>query len=195
MTTFYIIRHGNTEFNNKGRLQGGQIDSPLTEMGYNDAYNIAKKLNKMKFDAIFSSDLGRTFITAHIIADKLGLTNKIFRVKELREIDFGDLSGEFKDKAGIEYKKVKKDPKYRAPNGESYSDVKKRVMNKLFSLVNKKNENILIVTHAGCIRGIISEALNLKLDSLLKKPISHRFIAKMEVKNKKILNFKILNES
>ena len=193
MTTFYVVRHGNTELNYKGVLMG-HIDSPLTDQGYNDAFFLAKKLKKIKFNAIFSSDLGRAFITAHIIADAFGLTNSIFRDKALREIDFGDLTGKIREEVRGSYDKIKSNARNMAPGGESYLDVKKRIVNNLLGLSKKSYKNILMVTHAGCIRVIIAEALNKKLDELLKREISHRFIGKFDIKNGKIRNFKIVNE-
>ena len=69
MLTFYLVRHGNTEYNRKGIMQG-QIDTALTDEGIKNAKIVSEKLKKMKdvkFDYVFSSDLGRAFITAHII--------------------------------------------------------------------------------------------------------------------------------
>ncbi len=192
MTLFYVVRHGNTELNYKDMLQG-HIDSPLTDQGYQDAYFLANKLKKIKFDAIFSSDLGRAFITAHIIADSLDLTNKIFRDKALREIDFGKLTGRLRVEVIEKYLKIKKNSKIKAPEGESYSDVKNRVIKNLFK-ISKKYKNVLIVTHSGCIRCIIAEALDKSLDSLLDRKISHNFIAKFKLQNKKFLEFEIINE-
>ena len=76
MVTFYIVRHGNTELNYREVLQG-QIDSPLTKEGYEDANFLSKKFKKTKFDAIFSSDLGRAFTTAYIIADNIGYKKEV----------------------------------------------------------------------------------------------------------------------
>ena len=81
----------------------------------------------------------------------------------------------------------------KSPNGESHKDVKERVLKKIFSLARHYNR-VLVVTHNNCIRSIISEALNKDLGSLLRRRVSHKFIAKFEVKDKKILNFKIINE-
>ncbi len=193
MVVFYIVRHGTTELNEKGKLQG-QIDSPLTDKGYKDAFYLAKKLEKNKFDAVFASDLGRAFITAHIISDKLKLTNKLFRDKQFREIDFGDLTARYRDEVKLEYDKIKDNCDVIAPSGESYLDVKKRVIKDLFLLSKKKYKKMLIVTHSGCIRAIMSEALSQDLNLLLKRKISHKFIAKFEIVNKKIINFQVLNE-
>ncbi len=192
MATFYLVRHGNTELNVKDVLQG-HTDSPLTEAGCKDAFFLANGLKGKKFDAIISSDLGRAFITAHIIADELGLTSRLHRSKELREIDYGSLTAKPKKEVVEWYNKIKINSRLRTPGGESHQDVKKRVLKKIFSL-SKKYKSLLIVTHNNCIRSIISEALNNNLDSLLKRKVSHRFIAKFEVRKNRIFNFKIINQ-
>ena len=192
MTSFYIVRHGNTEFNQRGRIQGGQIDSPLTEQGYQDAIFLSKKLHGIKFESVVSSDLGRTFITAHIIADNLGLSKRILRSKGLREIDFGDLTAKLREDAG--YQKIKRDSSLRAPRGESYADLQKRVIKILLDLSRRNYKNVLVVTHAGCIRCILSEALGKSLDSLLERKVSHRFIARLDIEGRRFRGFKIINE-
>ena len=55
MTTFYIIRHGQSEANAKGILQGSQIDTPLTELGRSQAQVTLSKLGTDNFDAIYAS--------------------------------------------------------------------------------------------------------------------------------------------
>lgn len=90
-TTFYIVRHGQTEWNVKGLMQG-QKDSILTMVGEEQAKNVAKELQPIKFDAAFSSDLVRAKRTAEIIAldDKLAVQTS----KLLRERAFGKLEGQ-----------------------------------------------------------------------------------------------------
>ncbi len=56
LTTFYLVRHGETEYNVKGIIQG-QSDSPLTRKGIDETKKLAKNLKGIKFDYIFSSDL------------------------------------------------------------------------------------------------------------------------------------------
>jgi len=192
MSCFYLVRHGNTELNKRDILQG-HIDSPLTKRGLDDALFIAKKLKGKKFDAIVSSDLGRAFITAHIIGDRLGFSSFIQGSKELREIDYGSLTARFKKEVILNYNHLKSSSTVKAPNGESHQDVKRRVLKKIFSLA-KNYDNLLVVTHNNCIRSIISEAFNKNLDSFLKMEISHRFIAKFDVKDKKIFNFEIIHQ-
>src|SRR3989338_10840636 len=80
--TLYIVRHGETEWNVKDRIQGHK-DSPLTSQGIRQAYDVAEKLKHIQFDAIFSSDLLRVKRTVEIIRldRKLAISTK----KVLRE--------------------------------------------------------------------------------------------------------------
>jgi len=66
LCTFYIVRHGETAWNVEGKMQG-QIDIPLNEKGQIQAGDVAKKLHKVHFDEVFSSDLLRAKQTAEII--------------------------------------------------------------------------------------------------------------------------------
>ena len=64
--TLYLVRHGETEWNVK-KINQGQSESALTEVGIEQAKETGEKLKHIKFDAIFSSDLSRTQRTAEII--------------------------------------------------------------------------------------------------------------------------------
>ena len=64
MTTFLIVRHGETDWNVAGRLQGWR-DSPLTATGRAQAAAVAARLAGEPIDALVASDLGRTQATAH----------------------------------------------------------------------------------------------------------------------------------
>jgi broad specificity phosphatase PhoE len=90
LTTFYIVRHGETEFNAKRRIQG-HLDIPLNETGEKQAQKIAKQLKMIKFDFAFSSDLMRAKRTAEILT--LEHTLAIETTKKLRERAFGEMEG------------------------------------------------------------------------------------------------------
>ena len=84
--TLYLVRHGETDWNVKGLLQG-HTDIDLNKTGIKQAKELAKKLRRIKFAISFSSDLLRARRTAEIIA-----TEKKIAVKTtttLRERKFG----------------------------------------------------------------------------------------------------------
>lgn len=89
-TTIYIVRHGESEANAKGILQG-QKDYPLTPKGEEQALIISNELKGINFDAIFSSDLLRAKRTAEIIAVERKLA--VNTTKMLRERNYGRLEG------------------------------------------------------------------------------------------------------
>lgn len=89
-TTFYIIRHGESEGNVKHILQG-QIDFPLTPQGEAQALERSQSLQHIPFDMVFSSDLLRAHKTAKILAEERNLTVAV--TKALRERCFGKFEG------------------------------------------------------------------------------------------------------
>lgn len=89
-----LVRHGQTEWNALGRIQG-QTDIPLNEQGMKQAEALAERLLKdgqQQWDAVVSSDLQRAYKTAEIIADKLGIPLLPPDVR-LRERYFGEIEG------------------------------------------------------------------------------------------------------
>src|SRR3990167_4625255 len=88
--TIYVVRHGESEWNVKGLIQG-QSDSPLTQSGERQAFLLAKELKNIKFGAVFSSDLVRAKRTADMIALERSLA--IQTSKALIERNFGKLEG------------------------------------------------------------------------------------------------------
>lgn len=90
MTTFFIVRHGETEWNIQGRVQG-HGDSPLTVNGELQAKKVADKLRSIHFDLAFSSDLLRAKRTAEIIAKEHNL--EVATTELLREKNFGTYEG------------------------------------------------------------------------------------------------------
>lgn len=89
--TIYLIRHGETEWNVEGRMQG-HADSPLTQKGLEQARRRAESLKHIQFAAFYSSDLLRAKRTAEIIALDHQLT--VTTTEMLRERHFGPHEGQ-----------------------------------------------------------------------------------------------------
>lgn len=89
-TTLYITRHGETELNLAQKMQG-QLDSPLTQKGIQQAQELAEKLKDIPFDAIFSSDLPRAQRTAEIV--KLERKLAVTTSQLIREKTYGEYEG------------------------------------------------------------------------------------------------------
>src|SRR2546423_11974175 len=89
-TTFYFVRHGESE-GNAARVFTGHTDSPLTARGRQQAAAVADELARVTFDRIVSSDLSRTRDTADVNAQRQGKTVGI--VPALREIELRGPTG------------------------------------------------------------------------------------------------------
>ena len=145
---YFALRHGEADSNKMGVCSSypEKFAIKLTVLGKKQVEKIIPKLKKEKFDFIFSSDLKRTKETAEIISKALKLPVKYD--KRLREYDMGILNGEpiekFRKFIGDEINKFSKAPK----NGETLSDIRKRMMNFILELEKKhKNKKVLIVGH------------------------------------------------
>lgn len=91
MKKLFLMRHGQTLFNLRGKIQG-HCDSPLTELGVDQARKARDYFidEKVRFDAAYSSTQERAVDTAGIVCDYL----KIDSIKGLKEWNFGLFEGE-----------------------------------------------------------------------------------------------------
>ncbi len=94
--TIYLVRHGETEWNRAGRVQG-HLDSPLTRRGEAQAQAVGAALGALLDGddvALVASPLGRTLATARIIRRALGRDAAAIATDDrLREISWGDWDG------------------------------------------------------------------------------------------------------
>lgn len=162
MTNFYLIRHGETDWNITGRWQG-HADIPLNAAGRAQAERVAQRLEEeaIPFSALYSSDLLRAWDTARAIGDMLSLDP--VPVPDLREIDIGWWSGltraeiAVRDLAALE----QLDGGADLPRGsaESMTDLYHRASAALDQIAARHAKgNVLIVAHGGTIRALIEHA-------------------------------------
>lgn len=162
-TTLYLVRHGETEWNAKGIVQG-QSESVLTKKGKWQAQYLTDTLKEISFDAIFSSDLSRATQTAEIINLERKLvinTNKL-----LREGNWGKYEGKpraaYKEEnkealERLEYLTDQEKWKFKvADDIESDEEIVSRFITILREIaVTYKGKIILVVTHGGLIRTLL----------------------------------------
>ncbi len=163
-TRLIIIRHGETEWNLEGRIQG-HLDSPLTETGRAQAEAIAERVQTVEVNALYSSDLGRAYTTAQFVSHKTGQV--ILTDKRLRELYLGKFEGlteeEVEKRFPEEYVYLKKaDPGYIYPGGESKEQFSLRVISCLEELMVKhEGEQIVVITHGGALSRLIRYTLGM----------------------------------
>lgn len=143
----YAVRHGFSEFNKKGILNG-QLDDKLSSEGIEDAKKLTLLL-PAGIKHIYSSPLLRARQTAEILNGKLHVPLTFH--DELKEVHFGVLEGKpFSDELREIYKSQKYDWR---PSGESVEDVRKRVLAILKKISSENGDGeALIVAHGGIIR-------------------------------------------
>ena len=88
----FLFRHGETDWNREGRLQG-HTDTPLNATGLAQAAALTERLRPHRLDAVVSSDLARAWTTARIVAEGLGVP--LIREPGLREAQIGEAEGLF----------------------------------------------------------------------------------------------------
>jgi len=172
-----LTRHYQTQSNAEGRILGWG-NSPPCHGWEADVDFIDKKLheNDIKFDAIYSSDLERARQTAKAYAESFGIPD-VIDIPELKEINYGNLKAKKKSWVAGHYPQHKKDPDLVYPDGESFRQMQQRSVGFVCSLAARHpQQTVLIVSHAGVIRGIISFFLGLEYASSLKHSVSFRYI-------------------
>jgi phosphoserine phosphatase len=161
---FYIVRHGETEWNVIDKIQG-QLDSFLTQKGLEQARETSEKLKNIHFDTIFSSDLLRCKRTAEIMGLERNL--EIQTEKALRERTFGKYDGitgkEFAEKTKHlleEYKKLSVEERWKFKFSKGYESDDELVTRFITFLreiaIAYPGKTILIVTHGGNLRTFLT---------------------------------------
>ena len=169
MTRIFLIRHGETEWNKQGRLQG-HSDVHLTPEGIHQAKTLAEHAPFTHADAIYSSDLSRAFGTAEILAAKFHL--KVRKMPELREMNYGDWEGRFISELAAEspkdFGKFFTDPeRCHPPHGETFLECQARVMIGIREIIaDHEGQKVIVVSHGAAIRLILGAALDMPIHKM-----------------------------
>lgn len=158
MAKFFLIRHGESEYNRLQKFTG--LHNPdLTRLGKEQAVIAASKVKNVKFKHAFTSELTRAKDTYSVIDSVLGLNLTVKVEKLLNERDYGEYSGKLKKHVinsigEDEYLKFKHQKDIRIPGGESLQDVENRIV----KFLNRNaaefstDQNILVICHNNVIR-------------------------------------------
>ena len=169
--TFYIVRHGQTNWNILGKTQG-HGNSDLTAKGIEQATELAESIVNYPIDYIYSSDLGRAVQTAQILGDKLNI--KVEETEALREMGFGEWEGLLIDEIKANYANVyatwRNEPHLaQIPGGETLHLIKDRVDSFIQSLNEKYDDkHILLVTHSVTVRVMLLAFLNSGMENIYR---------------------------
>lgn len=150
----YLVRHGQTQANASGRLQG-RADLPLTELGREQAVALASVLPAGA--AVYSSPLTRARQTAQILAG-----DREVRVDERWiEVDYGAYDGlAVGSVPAEEWARWRSDPHFRPPGGESLAECSARVREACAELTGAARDgDVVVVSHVSPIKAAVSWAL------------------------------------
>jgi len=176
----YLFRHGKT-FYNKRRFFTGWKDSKLCGEGIDNAKKIASLLKNKKFEVAYCTRLSRSKQTLKIVLREHPECLEVIEDNRLIERSYGVLEGKSHDvfikKFGEqEYNKIHRGFYEKAKNGESFSDVEKRVRSFIDDLKKKiQNEkiNVAISAHGNSIRLFRKVMEKAKIDDAVKWVISY----------------------
>jgi broad specificity phosphatase PhoE len=171
-TSLIIARHGETDYNRQGLLQGRGIDAPLNETGLRQAKSISDYLVNYDANSLVSSSLKRTIQTAEPIGRSKAL--EVVPEGALDEMDFGDYEG-------IEYIKVSEELQelqqawqggkldLPIPGGESPLQVFERANTAVMRFIETyRGKHLILILHGRLIRILLSEWLGFGLKNMHK---------------------------
>lgn len=173
MTKLYITRHGETQWNTKGIMQGWG-NSPLTELGRMQGQWLRDRMKDLHIDVIYTSPSGRAYETAEIIRGNRQI--EIIKDKGLQEINVGKWEGlsqeEIKARNEENHFNFWNMPsKYKSEDGEDYYKVRDRSFETITKILEKeKGKTILIVTHTITLKGFLNKLENKEVDEIVKPP-------------------------
>ena len=191
MTDFTLVRHGQSDWNNKNLFTGWE-NPDLTSKGIDEAHAtglLLKKQGKI-YSYLFTSLLDRAINTANIILEELDINGiNVVRDEALNERDYGELTGLNKDDAREKWGEDQVHIWRRSfdippPGGESLKDTADRVIpyyeNKILPLLFEDN-NILVSAHGNSLRALVMHIEGLSPEEILQReiatgqPISYEF--------------------
>ncbi|HIY93740.1 histidine phosphatase family protein [Companilactobacillus sp. HBUAS56275] len=173
----YFVRHGKTQWNLEGKYQGGHGDSPLLSESMHDIGLLAKRLEDVEIDHMYSSPLPRAKTTAETLIKDLHRDIDLSIVDDLREFDLGIMEGRKFSELEREMPEViyafrnqPKDYDYDLIRGESFEEVAQRTTGAVQRIVEANNEkgSIVIVSHGAALVTMIQSLLGTKVDDIRK---------------------------
>lgn len=178
MRRWFLVRHGETEWNRVGRAQG-QADPPLNQQGREQAEAVAVRLAPVSVEAAYSSDLRRAAETALPIMR--GRDTPIAHRPDLREKSFGEWEGMTYEELQLRYPTMLAElfderPAFAPPGGESDLELFARAAGAAAGIAGRHagtDGNILVVSHGGTLRAMMVSMLGLPVESMWRLRLSN----------------------
>ena len=164
-THLYLVRHGETDFNLQGIVQGRGVNTSLNETGRQQAAALATRFAQVEIDIIFSSPLFRAVQTAeHVSRAKGGML--ICTDDNLEEMSWGVFEGqERSDHVSAAFAEMRErwhqgDHDFAPERGESLTQVQSRGVQAVHNILNQHaGKRILVLTHGRFLRILLASLL------------------------------------
>jgi len=164
MATLVLVRHGKSEWNEKG-LWTGWRDIPLAPKGFEEAQLTGEELQDIHFDYAYTSDLIRAQQTLDEILKTINQAPPVVKSKALNERDYGDYTEKNKwdiqkELGEEEFQKIRRSWDYPPPHGESLKMVYERVLPYYKEEILPKltqGKNVIIAAHGNSLRALVKE--------------------------------------
>ncbi len=185
MAQWLLVRHGETEWNAEGRMQG-HTPTGLSDIGVRQAGLLAERLSNTDLSAIYSSDMTRARVTAETIV--AGRHIEIHATSDLRERGYGRWEGmtrqEIRDEYPQEYAQWRLGTEqFSPPDGESLIDVLAR-QSRLTEMLREAypdDQTIALVGHGGAFITLVVSMLGLPLSMRPRFHLSNASISVLRV--------------
>lgn len=182
-----LIRHGRTEWNVAGRVQG-RTDIPLDDLGHAQAEAIARRLSDVEIDAIYASPLSRAYDTARAIA-----THHICGIhvaEELTEINFGAWEGKTGRELEAQYADLWQDWNWilhpetcRKMGAESADDILQRALRCMNAVLaaHPAHATVVLVSHTMPIKLLTAHLIGLPAGRIRALKLTNCSYTELEV--------------
>lgn len=179
----YLVRHAQSEFNEKGIFQG-RLDSDLTPLGFVQARLVAKFLADEGVEVVISSPQRRAYKTALTISDVLDIDLEVD--ERIKEMSFGVLEGKnfwelFEKEKDMMTSWLKNPVKFPLPTQEPMEAFEKRVLSFLEDLKGRKENRIAVVGHGGTLHAMVCLSLGLGLEKLWQVHMDNTGVSLLEM--------------
>lgn len=177
MIKIFLVRHGETEWNKIGKMQGWG-NSDLSDFGRNQALWLSERIKDLNIDKIYTSPTGRAYETATIARGDLDI--EIIKDDSMREINVGQWEGLDKEIVEEKFKEGHfnfwncPDKYIPSEGGEDFFQVRNRVFNGFMDIIKDKEnqgKTILIVSHAIAIKSLLCKLENIEVKDFWYEPI------------------------
>lgn len=191
-----VIRHYKTLVNVADQIMGWGDAPPADDWEPDVAYvDAVLREAKIHFDAVHTSTLDRSRKTGLYFAARRGI-RELESHAGLREVNYGVFYNKSKRWVQENIPEFKTDPDYVFAEGESFRQMRHRSVGCFSDLVRRHTgQSILVVAHAGVIRGLVCHFLGLGYAENLRREISHRYIGEFLFRRGRFLQYSELGES